>query len=263
MRTRQGHRTVKLIAAGSFLHDNAVRLPITSSGPVLREFDEVLEYLRTNLVDQEAQRCIGMSETKAFGVLRRALILDHMTPIVVAARVRLGNDGTRPYKLPRKNLPAALLIGAARGMAEAAEGQKDMFVGAGLRPDFADRLRDAAQAAEAAWDRRTRTRGNKSGSTVGIEDALRKASSLIELLTVFVRQDAAGDAALFAEWSALALRQAPRRVREPTARVQLAPPATATARMLGSGTAESSAPTTSRRGLFGTVTRLLRLPAAS
>lgn len=263
MRTRQGQRTVKLIAAGSYLHDNAERLPITSSGPVVREFDEVLEYLRTNLVNQEAQRCIGMSETKAFRVLRRALIEDHMKPIVVAARVRLGNDGTKPYKLPRKNVPASLLIGAARGMAHAAEGQREVFVGAGLQPDFGDRLRDAAQAAESAWDRRTRARGNKSGSTVGIEDALRKAAGLIELLTVFVRQDTAGDAALFAEWSALALKQAPRRVREATANVQLAQPATATARLLGSGTAEPSTPTTSRRGLFGTVTRLLRLPAAS
>lgn len=263
MRTRQGHRTVKLIAAGSFLHDNANRLPITSSGPVLGEFDELLEYLRANLVGQEAQRCIGMSETKVYKVLRKALILDHMKPIVVAARVRFGNVGTTPWKLPRKNLPSGLLINAARGMAHAAEQQLDVFVGAGLQPDFGDRLRDAAKAAEAAWDRRTRARGSKSGSTVGIDDALRKASGLIELLTVFVRQDTAGDPALFAEWSALALKQPSRRVREPTATVQLGQPAAATARLLSSGTGEPSSPTTSRRGLFGTVTRLLRLPPAS
>lgn len=264
MQTRQGHKAEKLVAVSSFIHENADRLPRTYACPALPEFDSELARLRTHFVKQETMRINGMNETRAYKALRSSLIMDHMKPVVVAARIRTPVlESPTPYKMPRHNLSCVQLTNAALGLAGCAGEKPEMFLGAGLQPDFSERLIEAARAMEAAWDRRRRFRGSRSESTDTIVECLRKASGLIELLTVFVRQDTAGDPALFAEWSALALRQAPRRVREPTARVQLAQPATATARLLGSGTAEPSAPTTSRRGLFGTVTRLLRLPAAS
>ena len=265
MRARQGVKARDLFIVSGFLHDNAERLPRTCGGPLLREFDDVLAELRTCLVDQEAFRRTAMSETHSYHALRKDLILNHMKPIVVAAYVRIGNcEESTPFKLPRHNLPSALLFGAAHGMALVAEEHKDIFLGAGLQPDFADRLREAAWATQAAWDRRARTRGSKSGSTVGIDEALRKASGLVKLLSVFVRQDAGDNPALLEEWSTLAFKRAPRRVRVASTKALVSPqPAPATARLLGTGTSEPSTPTTSRRGLFGTVTRLLRLPAAS
>lgn len=267
MRARQAVKARKLFVVSGFLHDNAERLPRTCGGPLLREFDDVLAELRASVVDQEALRRNAMSETQTYHALRKDLILQHMKPIAVAAYVRIGNcEESTPFKVPRHNLPSALLFGAAHGMAHVAEEHKDIFVGAGLPPDFADRLREAAWATQAAWDRRSRARGSKSGSTVGIDDALRRASGLVELLSVFVRQDAGDNTALFAEWSTLALKRAPRRLRGASTKALVSPqPATApaTARLLGTGTSEPSTAAASRPGLFGTITRMLRLPAPS
>ena len=263
MRARQAVKASKLFAASSFIHENPERLPRTFAGPALRDFDSALAELRTSYVQQETCRLTSIGETQTYHKLRKALIRDHMEPVSVAAWVRIGEcKEETPFTLPRHNYPCALLAAHAYGMAQAAEAKRDVFVGAGFDPDFADHLRGATQAMEAAWDRRKRARSSKSGSTLGIDEALRKASGLVELLTVFVRKDVGDDAPLFAEWSALALKRASSRESAPPAK-QLPPaPVMATARLLGTGRSEPSTPAASP-GLFGSITRLFRLPAPS
>lgn len=263
MRAREAGKVDKFFAASGFIHTNPVRLPRTSASPALRDFDSVLADLRTSYVEQETCRLTCLGETKAYHKLREILIRDHVKPIAVAAWVRIGEcKESTAFRLPRHNLPCSLVVAHAYGMAKAAEEQREIFVGAGLDPDFADRLRDASQAMEAAWDRRKRARGRKSGSTVGIDEALRKASGLVELLTVFVRKDAGDDAPLLAQWSAVALKRAPNRVSASPTK-QLPPsPVKATARLIGPGTSEPGIPPASRPGLLRTFARMLRLPAA-
>lgn len=99
-------------------------------------------------------------------------------------------------------------------------------------------------------------------SATGIDHSLRLARDIVELLTVFVRKDAAGDVALLGQWRMFSRPRAPRRLRAPSTKALVALPASASGRLLSSGTSapvpETTTAGTSRPGLLGSISRLLR-----
>ena len=263
MRTRQGQKVVKLLALRQFIHENAARFPRTCACPALREFDELLLQLRSCYEGQEQHRIGAMSATQTHIALRQALIMDHIKPVVAVARLRSARiPGLTPFKMPRGNPSPSQLAAFAHGLAQSARSYMDVFVTAGLEPDFDVRLNHAADAMLATRVARTTELLGGVRSATGIDHSLRMARDIVELLTVFVRKDAAGDVALLGQWRMFARPRAPRRLGAPSTTALVALPASASGRLLSSGTSapvpETTTAGTSRPGLLGSISRLLR-----
>lgn len=269
MRARQGHKVVKLLAARQFILQNADRLPQTCSCPALQEFDELLFDLRNSYEGQEKHRFGGMSETQRYHALRKVLIVEHIEPVVLVARLRLRETPElAPFTMPRGNPSAVKLAAFAQGMAKAAKPYADVFVAAGLESDFDTRLTEAAEAMVDSSVQRRMQKAGRTMSTHGIDGGLRTATDILRLLTVFVRRDAADHTTVLEEWRTLAQPRTPKRLPSPTMKAlpstteSLDTEAHASSRLLANGIAETTARDTSTSALpsrfLGGVSRLLR-----
>lgn len=269
MRKRQEVKVIKLLEMRRFIEKNADRLPRTCGSPALREFDELLLELRDSYDGQQEHRLSGMSERRHYHALREALIVEHMTPLVVVARLRLDRlPELKAFVMPPRNQSAIMLSTAAKGMAQSTKSYAEVFVAAGLAPDFDLRLVDAADAMMESHLEQDMRRIEQRRATGRIETRLRKSRHLVRLLSVFVRQDTAADHQLLDAWRELALSPTPRRVAAPAvkpmpaAAESLNDAAPDAIRLLSSGDAAAAPDVPQERasanGFFRGVTRLLR-----
>jgi hypothetical protein len=135
-----------------------------------------------------------------------------------------------PLRLPRGRPTAEQLAAAAHGMAEAAAPYAEVFVAAGLAPDFRAQLHGAADALLASLDHRARRQGQRTGATAGLRATLSAGRRLVHVLDAFVQTALVDEPALLASWAAAQrVQRLPGRRSAPPTTVDAIPEATASA----------------------------------
>jgi hypothetical protein len=188
----------------AFLDANDATLGTINKSGMRAELDAVVTALGQSSTSQAAGRVNAIGETANQRTLRLALRLNHMHPIASVARARLRSvPNFQAMTLPKPNTRVVSLIAHASGMAEAAQPYSQVFVDAGLPPDFLAKLTAAADAVKASIDTRAAARGQRSGATGTLKDLVTRARLAIKALNAFVVPRLSGDVAhsgLLAEW---------------------------------------------------------------
>jgi len=189
MQIRQGNTVRSLRAVEDFLDDIAAKFPDIAT-------------LSAHATDQSGSTISAQSGTKKTRALRAVLRGNYMAPIARIARADLPNtQELLPLRAPRGNPTTEKLAVAARGMAQAAAPYADVFISAGLPPDFIARLNAASDAMLQSIDQRSKSQGRTSGATKGLSATLRVARQTVHILDSFVRVALADDPALLANWN--------------------------------------------------------------
>lgn len=237
MRTTQGTKIVKLHAVRDFIDMNADRLPGVRASVAYRRLDELIDESLTHGTDQEDTRIGRQVETRRYHALRRAVMNDHIAPIVAIARSALVNaPELQVFRMPRGNPSVMKLAAAAGGLAQAASEHAGTLIAAGLPADFAARLDDAVEAMIAAAVARTSHVARGVGARHGLVARLHDAQTVVRVLGVLVRTEAGTDDRLIDGWNAIA---APHRM----ARLKAAP----SLAVLPSGTHGPALPASKRK----------------
>ena len=261
MRITQANRLTQLHAVLSFLDEHAASLPDTTASPARRRLDAIVADLHRHATAQEGLTIAARTETRRYQALRRALVQNHIEPIVAIARsVLVAEPGMLVFTMPRGNPPVAILVANAHGLAQAMKPLEAAFIAAGLPDDFIAQLIAAANAVDASYLVRRARRCTSGAATTGIQRGLGDARTVVRVLGVLVRKEAAADPAALAEWNALA---SPRRLRAtvpkaalPAPAAPLALPAT-TMKLLASGPSTANADARGLASLLGPLNRLI------
>jgi hypothetical protein len=89
-----------------------------------------------------------------------------MQPLVSVARAKLRTvPNSQAMTMPSPNTRVVSLLAHTRGMAEAAQPYAQLFIDAGLSPDFMASLTAAADAVKKSIDTRAVARGQRSNAT--------------------------------------------------------------------------------------------------
>lgn len=219
MHARQSSRLDTLQSARAFLQQNTARLPNVAASGMQKALDDALAELTTHSEGQASHRLVAMGTTQRLASLRQTLLRDHMAPVAGVAAARLpGTPELAPLRLPAKRLSLPNLALAAGAMAAAAAPFSQVFLDAGLPPDFMTQLTATADAMIASREQQKQSQGRRSGATKGLDAQLREGRRALNALNKFVVSALKDDPALLANWNALTrVRQAPgpRRVITP------------------------------------------------
>jgi hypothetical protein len=133
MRTVQGNMLITLRGVQSFMNDHAPRLPDVLKSGARQDLDDAIVALSAHQSVHEGHSLAAQGATQRHQLLRTALLQDHMAPIARIARAKLPHTRElAPLRVPRGRPTLARLVGAARGMAEAAAPHAAVFTAAGL-----------------------------------------------------------------------------------------------------------------------------------
>jgi hypothetical protein len=219
MQTKQGSTMESLRAVQTFLDDNAQRLAAVANSGARQKLDDAIAALVMHAADQTGSNLAAQGATRTKHALERVLLRDHMAPIARIARSDLPpTPDVKPFKLPRGRPTTERLAALADGMAKAAAPFADVFVSAGLPPDFIARLNGATGALLSSVDERTLNRGKRIGATTGLKQKLSWGRRIVHVLDAFVQTTLKDDPALLANWNIvkrvrrIPTRQDPRRV---------------------------------------------------
>jgi hypothetical protein len=201
MEAYQSSQLQSLRAVEEFLTANADRLGTVVSSGARRQLTETLAALDAHAAEQAGSTFVSRGTTQRNRVLRRALVRDHMAPIVRMARTQLLPlpDGNI-FQAPRPGWSVERLHAAAHGMATATAPHRAEFVRGGLDEDFVEALTSAADALVEAVNDRVQARGQVSGATRGLRTLLSSGRKLVDLLDALVVRALADDPALVANW---------------------------------------------------------------
>ena len=204
MRTTQGNTLQSLHDVQQFLSEHAAQLSEIADSGARRHLDETITMLASDLTDQSGGDIVMRGATRTQHALRRALVRDHLAPIVKIARVEQDAvPALASFRLPRNNPTAAKLAAIAYGMADSVAPHASRFIGAGLRDDFIVRLTRATDALLAAIEERAQNRGRWHGGTQGLKTRLTTGRKLVHILDTLVRSALAEDPSLLAHWNSI------------------------------------------------------------
>lgn len=243
MNTRQGDAFETLRGAENFLMQHSRALPGVIGTGAHRHLEAILQDLSAHVAAQQDSAMQARMATRTLESRRTSL---RMKQAVIVSIARLHLESTPEvavFRMPKTSLPVEKLAAGAHAMASAARKHADLFISAGLEPDFADELDQAAEALIAAQQQRLLARTGARGATDGIRKTISAGRRIIAVLDTFVRTAAPGDTALISGWSTAA--QVPRLASMDDAhRVRYDP-----SRTLGGGTAD--APRLAERSVDG------------
>ncbi|MES2176861.1 MAG: hypothetical protein V4550_03265 [Gemmatimonadota bacterium] len=193
---------------------------------------EAIVELSEHIEAQNGQTRAARSAVARRITLRQALLRDHMIPIARIAKLELaGKPELISLGLPRNKPSVERLAGLAAGMAQAAAPYADVFIHAGLKPDFIQALRTAADDLLQALKDRTQCRSAVETATSGLRTTLLRGRKVVLVLDAFVRSALVGNKDLLEGWQLV--KRIPRSRRGPK---ELATPITST-RSIPSGAA--------------------------
>ena len=201
MKVRQGNMLTALESTRRFLDDNQAAL-VGVVTPATRQklVDAIGELSSTAMAQNQFTRDL----TGSFAVqaaCRTALIRDHMTPIAKIATLELSQlPELVKFSLPHRRVTIQQLGAHADGMAEGARPYAQVFIDAGRRPDFIDRLKQAADQMRAAAYDAAQGRVRIKGTTTGLTQKLSRARKIVQMLDAFVKEAAGNDKALLDSW---------------------------------------------------------------
>jgi len=120
--------------------------------------------------------------------LKKQLLREHMQPISVVARTRLGEVGELgALTVSARCARLGSLVTAGYGMAEAARKYEQTFLTAGLPPDFIAQLVAMTDALREAMNAQSQLRAQRVQATTGLKEEARIARGALRVLDVLVR----------------------------------------------------------------------------
>jgi hypothetical protein len=185
-----------------FLDDNQAALVGVVSPATRQKLDDTIGELASTATaqDQFTRDLKGSFAVQA--ACRTALIRDHMAPIAKIATLELSHvPELVKLSLPRKRVTIQQLGALADGMAEAARPYAQIFVDAGRRTDFIDRLKQAADQMRAAAYDGAQGRVRIKGTTTGLTQKLSRARKVVHMLDAFVKEAVSSDKSILDSWN--------------------------------------------------------------
>lgn len=167
----------------------------------VQELDDVMAAMANEANEQNTGTRLGAIESQRQRALREALWDDHMAPIAELARSIYGVPGVKEaLKLPRKNADNDRLLAAASGMANAAESDKAVFVGHGMKEDFVEQLRAATKALADQLVVRVQTGRRRVKATSAVEEQVQRGARAVTALNALLRSTLKRNRDLRAAW---------------------------------------------------------------
>ena len=202
MKVRQGNMLTALESTRRYLDDNQAALVGVMTPATRQMLDDAIGELSSTATaqDQFTRDLKGSFAEK--DASRTALIRNHMTPIAKIAKLELSQlPELVKLSLPAKHATIQQLGAHADGMAEAARPHAQVFIDAGRRPDFIDRLKRAADQMRAAAYDAAQGRVRIKGTTTGLTQKLSRARKVVHVLDAFVKEAVGNDKALLDSWN--------------------------------------------------------------
>ena len=201
MKSRQTRVLEALRVTQGFLDDNTALLDGVNRSGARRTLDAVVTQLTAHAVTQDLGTRLSRGETANQRALRMILRFNHMKPIADVARMRLREvPNFIALTRPRNNVSATRLIAAAGAMADAATPYEDVFIDAGLDPDFLTQLRQAAENMRRSLDDRAQSRRQSAGATEGLRVEEQRGTAILRLLDGLVIPKLGTNDQLLAQW---------------------------------------------------------------
>jgi hypothetical protein len=201
MKHRQTRVLDALRGTQGFLDDNNTLLAVINQSGARRTLDDAVTELSTHGVNQDVGTRLSQGETANQKSLRHTLRFNHMKPIADVARMHLREvPNFIALKRPRNNISATRLIAAASGMADAAAPFVEVFIDAGLAPDFLEQLRQAADDMRRSLDDRAQHVQKRVGATEGLKAAEKRGAGILRLLDGLVIPKLGTNDPLLAQW---------------------------------------------------------------
>jgi hypothetical protein len=202
MDTIQGRTLESLRTVRTFLNTHADRFPGIVDSGASKKLDALVVDLENHVSVQSGSTLESKGATEKHASQREALLRDHMAPIAKIAISELPDTPElKSLRMPRNNLSIERLRATALGMAQAAAPFADVFVKAGLPPDFIPQLVAAANATVETIGKRKLSRVAVGGATKGLKTTLSSARKTVHALDALVKSALKDDASLLAAWN--------------------------------------------------------------
>jgi len=201
MEKQQGNMLNALENTRRFLSDHAEKLGTVITPAVRQKLDDVIAELSSTATAQDQYTRDRRGAFAVQEASRTALVREHMGPIAKIAKLELPHvPEMMKLSLPDKRLSVQQLGAHADGMAEAARPHASVFINAGRKPDFVERLGIAADRMRAAAIDGAQGRVRITTATSGLRQKLSRARKVVHVLDAFVKEAAGSDKALMDGW---------------------------------------------------------------
>lgn len=174
---------------------------VASFAPHVAELRQVMTALPVVSQEQDAVRRSARGETQRQKALRQELWKIHMLPLARLAREAFGVPGLpEALRMPKLSADNDRLLAVARGMADAAEVQKAVFVREGLKDDFVVQLRAAAMRLSDSLLVRVASVRRRVKATAAVEAQVSRGRRAVRKINAILSPRLAGNAELIAAW---------------------------------------------------------------
>jgi len=167
-----------------------------------QELADAVEVLRQCAAGQKRGRKERMAATQAVHAAEEHLRERHLKPLSMIARA-LGAEGpgiVETMRMPRRRCGVMRLAVEASAMRASATKYAAVFVENGRHPEFLQQLDSAIEALRECYLEQARAMGERVGSTVGLEEGMKRARRLVMLLECQIVAGYVEQPAMLAEW---------------------------------------------------------------
>jgi hypothetical protein len=204
MKFPQKARLESLLLVQWFLDKNSADLATVNKSRARAALNELVPVLEAHATDQHIAEIEAQSRTVIKSELREDLRLHHMQQVAAIGRARLAgvadSDLLLKLQYPPQSIDDGALITAGRGMAQAAQQYKQVFLNEQLPTDFIEQLQAATEAVRVATTERKGSLTRLRGATRGVTVQLQRASHILHVLNSLVVRDLKGKPELLAAW---------------------------------------------------------------
>ena len=202
MKLRQGNTLASLENARRYLDDNAAALNGVITAEPRMKLDDSIAELSSSVTEQNQFTRDRKGSFAVQDMYRTALIRDHMAPIAKIANLELSHAPELvKLSLPRKRVTIQQLGALADGMAEAARPHSQVFLEAGRKSDFLERLKNAANQLRIAAYEGAQGRVRIKKATTSLDQKLSRGRKVVHMLDALVKEAVGNDKALLDSWS--------------------------------------------------------------
>lgn len=205
MLQQQKRAVESLVRVQAFIEAHPIAGPVGygASGPLI---EDVVRRLREHAGAQHGSQVRSRDGTAQQSAMIRELVVQHIRPIVVTARTRVGpQTGQRlpeVLTMPPSRIGVTRMLQVCDGIIEAARAFEAAFIAHGLPADFLARFVSARNALEATTRDRATFRSAIVAASAGIEVEARRGRREVARLDAVVRAAFDGDQVTLAAWRA-------------------------------------------------------------
>ena len=202
MRAIQNNMLQSLRAVEQFIDDNAAEISGVVNTGTRQRLTDVIAALETHKSDQAGHGVAVVNLVGQQYELRKQLIREHMAPIARIARADIPQaPKIAGFRMPRGVPGVEKLTADANGMAQAALPYTDLFIGAGLAPDFITQLERASAALVDTRTKRTTTSARRVGATESLKATLTAGRKVVHVLDAFIQVALKDKSGLLSDWN--------------------------------------------------------------